>query len=80
MAEQSNDGAWFLPKRLGYGAGLPIAWQGWVMLLLHVAVIIGGSLLLAHRPPAMIGWALIAGLLPMPLYAAKTRGGWKWRS
>src|SRR3546814_6692541 len=23
---------WFRAKRHGYGAGLPIAWQGWVML------------------------------------------------
>lgn len=23
-----EDGDWFAPKRFGYGAGLPIAWQG----------------------------------------------------
>ncbi len=79
MTDQINDGAWFLPKRYGYGSGLPIAWQGWAMVLLHVAAIIGGSLLLVRQPAAMIAWALVIGLLPLPLYASKTRGGWKWR-
>ncbi len=79
MTDQINDGAWFLPKRYGYGSGLPIAWQGWAMVLLHVVAIIGGSLLLVRQPAAMIGWALVIGLLPLPLYANKTRGGWKWR-
>lgn len=27
-----GDGAWFAPKRYGYGTGLPIAWQGWTLL------------------------------------------------
>lgn len=79
MTDNLNDGAWFLPKRFGYGAGLPIAWQGWMVVAVHVAVIVGGALLLRHQPAATITWALIAGLLPFPLYAAKTRGGWKWR-
>ena len=27
-----NDGPdWFAPKRYGYGSGMPIAWQGWVL-------------------------------------------------
>ena len=32
MADR-EDGAWFAPKRYGFGAGLPIAWQGWALLL-----------------------------------------------
>ena len=79
MREPNSDGAWFLAKRLGYGSGLPIAWQGWVLLAVHIAVIVGGALLLRSQPAATIAWAVIAGLVPLPLYAAKTRGGWKWR-
>ncbi len=30
---------WFAPKRYGYGAGLPIAWQGWVLTIGYLAVI-----------------------------------------
>ena len=30
----SDDGPeWFAPKRYGYGAGLPISWQGWAVTL-----------------------------------------------
>ena len=50
-----------------------------MVVAVHVAVIIGGALLLRSQPAATIAWALITALLPLPLYAAKTRGGWKWR-
>ncbi|MEY4953243.1 MAG: hypothetical protein RL299_1667, partial [Pseudomonadota bacterium] len=29
---ERSDGMWFAPKRLGYGSGWPIAWQGWAMM------------------------------------------------
>lgn len=74
-----DDGAWFAPKMFGYGAGLPIRWQGWVLLLSHVALILLGVWLLKGNDPATLMWALFAAVLPMPLYAAKTRGGWRWR-
>ena len=79
MSDPKSDGAWFLPKRFGYGEGLPITKQGWIMVVVHIAVLVSGALLLRSQPAATIAWALIAGLLPLPLYAAKTRGGWKWR-
>lgn len=79
MREPISDGAWFLPTRFGFGAGLPIAWQGWMVVAIHVAVLVGGALLLRSQPAATIAWALITGLVPLPLYAAKTRGGWSWR-
>lgn len=79
MPNEANDGAWFAPKRLGYGAGLPIAWQGWLLLGGHVAVILGGTWLFQRRPEAVAAWVLLTTLLPLPIYAAKTRGGWKWR-
>ena len=37
---------WFRHKTYGLGAGLPIAWQGWALLALHVALILGLTLLL----------------------------------
>ena len=80
MAENQNDGAWFAPKRFGYGSGFPIVWQGWAFLAGHIAVICLGMILLKAHPLAAVVWALLIGLLPSPLYAAKTRGGWKWRS
>ncbi|MBS0483313.1 MAG: hypothetical protein JSR96_14440 [Proteobacteria bacterium] len=79
MGDLQNDGAWFEPKRFGYGAGRPIAWQGWAFMLCQISIIIGGTVWLAGHTVAILTWALIFALAPMPLYAAKTRGGWKWR-
>jgi hypothetical protein len=74
-----DDGAWFAPKRYGLGAGAPIAWQGWVMVAAHIALVALGWPLLRHHPGYFAAHALIFGLIPLPLYAAKTRGGWRWR-
>ena len=37
----NDDKAWFRPKSFGYGSGLLIAWQGWVLLGFHITLIIG---------------------------------------
>ena len=29
---------WFAPKRYGYGAGLPISWQGWAVTVAFIAL------------------------------------------
>jgi hypothetical protein len=79
MASDQDDSMWFAPKQFGYGAGFPIVWQGWVMLAAHVGVIMLGVALFKDNETATIVWALLFGFLPLPLYAAKTRGGWKWR-
>ncbi len=75
----SNDSAWFAPKRFGLGSGLPIAWQGWALLAAHVALIFAGLPLAEHSHAAFAAYAIVVGCTPLPLYAAKTRGGWKWR-
>lgn len=70
---------WFRPKRYGIGAGLPIDWRGWLLVVLHAAAIIAIVRLLDGHPLAQIAMAVIVGLTPLPLYAAKTEGGWRWR-
>jgi hypothetical protein len=71
---------WFRAKRFGYGAGLPFKWQGWVLLLTLMTLIIGLALLFADRPLVSVPIILLLGLAPMPFYAAHTEGGWKWRN
>ena len=44
-----SDGDWFAPKRFGYGAGMPIAWQGWMMIGMHFAVCVVAALLFVPR-------------------------------
>jgi hypothetical protein len=75
-----DDGAWFAAKRYGYGAGLPIRWQGWALLLGFLAAILLMARLLAPRHPLIfiaVSLTLTAGLVLVT--ALHTRGGWRWR-
>lgn len=73
-------GPWFRAKKYGYGAWLPFKWQGWVLLAAHMALIIGLALLLGDRPMILVPLILLIAFAPMPIYAARTEGGWKWRN
>ncbi|NIJ19767.1 hypothetical protein FHS95_001436 [Sphingomonas naasensis] len=73
------NGEWFAPKRYGYGSGLPIAWQGWVVLAVYLIVTVGTVTLFPRlwylwTPlTAVLTWGLIV------IAARRTRGGWRWR-
>ena len=70
---------WFAPKRYGYGAGLPISWQGWAILIGYMAITFAIAFLFATRP--LILFAIIIPLTTVLLVitARTTRGGWRWR-
>ena len=70
---------WFAPKRYGYGAGLPIAWQGWAVLGLYSAVIGLTVWLLAPWPLAIFVIVVPATVMMVLITARTTRGGWRWR-
>ncbi|EIZ80716.1 hypothetical protein WSK_0689 [Novosphingobium sp. Rr 2-17] len=74
---------WFAPRRYGYGSGLPITWQGWVLLLSYVALVIGIARLGAHASRgthiATLAAIFLATCLFSVIVARHTRGGWKWR-
>lgn len=71
---------WFKARRYGYGAGMPIHRMGWLLLAAHIGatVLTAFALRPAGTVLSAIGLAVIA-LLPLPLYAARTEGGWRWR-
>ena len=71
---------WFRPKRVGFGAGRPFAWQGWALTLGYVLIVtLAGAFLL---PVSAIGFAAImigATAAFLLISARKTEGGWHWR-
>lgn len=74
---------WFAPKRYGYGAGLPIAWQGWALLFGYLALIAVVAWL-DHQSDGRVrgvGFALFlaATAFFFVLVQKRTKGGWKWR-
>ena len=42
-------GIWFPAKRYGWGWGPPVAWQGWVVMIVWIAVCTFGAIVLAGR-------------------------------
>ena len=82
MSER-DDGAWFAPKRYGYGAGLPIAWQGWALLAGYIAVMLAPTPLLEWDPILGTGIAAVVWIFATAFFLLvakrKTRGGWRWR-
>lgn len=79
----NGDEPWFEPNRYGYGAGRPIAWQGWALLGGYSAIALLCGLLLAWDPaiggPAAIILLMISTLALTIVSKARTRGGWRWR-
>jgi hypothetical protein len=75
-----SEGEWFAPKKLGYGSGLPIAWQGWAITILYSATMIVVAVALMRQHPAIAIAVIVPLTLAFMLICARhTRGGWKWR-
>ena len=76
-------GPWFRAKKLGYGAGLPFKWQGWVVLGAYMFALV--PLVLISKQdgvvPKLIGLALILCItaILMVIVSKRTEGGWKCR-
>ena len=77
-------GDWFAAKRLGYGAGFPLARQGWVLLLAYAAIMLGFGLLVEWGAYAEIALGVTGMVCATALFVwvvkRRTRGGWRWRS
>lgn len=79
-----DEGDWFAPKRYGYGAGLPIAWQGWALSLAYCLAVSGIAYGVPHLdraqvPVAVVGIVALTALFVL-IVAKRTRGGWRWRN
>jgi hypothetical protein len=78
-SEVSGRPEWFMPKRYGYGSGLPISWQGWAIIIGYVALVLAASLVLKRRPLQLLAFAVPLTLVLVVICARTTRGGWRWR-
>ncbi|MFL6782830.1 MAG: hypothetical protein ACJ8FE_03250 [Sphingomicrobium sp.] len=70
---------WFAPKRYGYGASLPISWQGWAVMLVFIAAVGAIAFLFGDRPVVLVALFVPLALLLILITARTTRGGWRWR-
>ena len=70
---------WFAPKRYGMGSGVPISWQGWLVLLVYVTIVLGAFFLFRATSPASIAVLVIATAVLLVIASRTTKGGWRWR-
>lgn len=78
MADK-EDKPWFAPKRYGYGAGFPVAWQGWVLFAGYGLALLVAILIAERNQLACLAIIVSATAVLLLIAARKTRGGWRWR-
>jgi hypothetical protein len=70
---------WFAEKRYGYGAGLPISWQGWLVTLTYIAIVAVIAFLFGDKPLVLLALVIPLSAALMVITSKTTRGGWRWR-
>ena len=70
---------WFAPKRYGFGAGRPISWQGWALVIGFMIVIVAAFVGFEDRPIIALSISAPLGVILSIIAARTTRGGWRWR-
>jgi len=72
---------WFPAKRQGWGWGLPSAWQGWAVLLIYLALVVGG-IPFVQAPKGSVVYVAYASVLTVALIAICWLTGepprWRW--
>ncbi len=72
---------WFPAKRYGWGWGLPIAWQGWLVLAVFFALVLLGVYLFPPRRSLAIFLCYIVALSCLMIGACWLKGEpprWRW--
>lgn len=76
----NDDKPWFQPKRYGYGAGFPVAWQGWAAIGLYIAgMLLAGAVLMPQSPGGFAAAVLVLSAGLILVARRNTRSGWRWR-
>lgn len=74
-----RDQAWFAAKDYGWGWGLPLRWQGWVVLLGFLALLLAGAPLARQAPLLYVAYgATLAAILLGLCYWKGETPRWRW--
>ena len=72
---------WFGVKRYGYGWGLPVRWQGWVVLVGYFALLFGGIYYFEPQQngPALFLYLVLLTLALIAIIVIKGERPVRWR-
>jgi hypothetical protein len=80
--KQEDKDIWFPAKKYGYGWGLPITWQGWVVSLSYLLLIVGGSFTLTDSPQSTMYFLIFTLILTILFvyicYKKGEKPKWRW--
>ena len=72
---------WFRARDYGWGWGLPLTWQGWVVFIVFLLLVAIGALVLLPRygPPIFFPYILLLiGVLGGICWLTGEPAGWRW--
>jgi len=72
---------WFPAKRYGWGWGPPQTWQGWLVLVIFVALLALGAVILlsVHQTGYFVAYAVsLCGGLGLICYVTGEPPSWRW--
>lgn len=74
-----KDKAWFAVKTYGWGWGLPLRWQGWVVLAAFFGGVLAGAPLAKTSLPLFAAYSVVlcAALIGF-CYWKGEKAGWRW--
>jgi hypothetical protein len=79
---QTEPRYWFPAKRYGWGWGLPVAWQGWLVLATFVALLVAGAILFPPRKGHLVGYLVYVVILAAAFVGVCWLKGepprWRW--
>lgn len=68
MASARTRKYWFPAKRYGWGWGLPSRWQGWIVLVAYLTLVLGGIPFLRRSHGSFV-YAIYVAVLTVALVA-----------
>lgn len=79
--EKENPEIWFPAKIYGWGWGIPVKWQGWVVLVAYLASVT--TLTKYHRPTLdFVGWLMyflpLTAILVAICWFKGEKPSWHW--
>lgn len=71
--------AWFGAKTYGWGWGLPLRWQGWVVMGGFVVALIAGVPLAKQTPTVFVGYSVALAIVLIAIcYWKGEAPRWRW--